>query len=68
MVHERLLTPEEVAVILGVSPETLNVWRATKRYALPYVKAGRLVRYKLEDVEAFIQANTQRPLQPSFAS
>lgn len=66
--QQPLLTPEEVAQILGVSAETLNVWRATKRYPLPYVKAGRLVRYHLKDVEAFIQANTQRPKPPSFAT
>lgn len=49
----RLLTPPEVADHLGVSVETLNVWRCTKRYPLPYVKVGRLVRYRVSDVEAF---------------
>jgi excisionase family DNA binding protein len=58
MEHLRLLTPAEVANILGVSVETLNVWRATKRYPLPYVKSGRLVRYKLSDLEKFIDDRT----------
>ncbi len=49
-----LLTANEVSRILGVTPGTLAVWRATKRYDLPYVKSGRLVRYREEDVEAFI--------------
>lgn len=53
---ERLLTPDQVAEHLGVSVETLNVWRATKRYDLPYVKAGRLVRYRAEDLEAFVNS------------
>ena len=44
-VPNRLLTPKQVSRILGISVETLNVWRATKRYNLPYVKTGRLVRY-----------------------
>jgi len=52
----RLLTPRQVSRILGVSVETLNVWRATKRYNLPYVKTGRLVRYRAKDVEAFIKS------------
>ena len=52
---KRLLTPQEAADILGVDPETLNVWRATNRYPLPYVKAGRLVRYRSADLEAFIE-------------
>jgi len=54
-IHIRnLMTPAEVANYLGVTTETLNVWRCTKRYNLAYVKAGRLVRYRAEDVEAFI--------------
>lgn len=54
-----LMTPEQVADYLGVSVETLNVWRCTKRYNLPYVKAGRLVRYRLQDVEAFVASRLQ---------
>jgi len=54
-----LMTPEQVSNYLGVSIETLNVWRCTKRYNLPYVKAGRLVRYRIEDVEAFIASRMQ---------
>jgi len=54
-----LMTPEQVSAYLGVSVETLNVWRCTKRYNLPYVKAGRLVRYRIEDVEAFIASRMQ---------
>jgi len=49
-----LLTPKAVSHILGVTVGTLAVWRATNRYDLPYVKFGRLVRYREEDVEAFI--------------
>lgn len=54
-----LMTPEEVAEYLGISSETLNVWRCTKRYNLPYVKAGRLVRYRAEDVETFVVSRLQ---------
>jgi len=48
-----LLTPKDVADRLGVSTTTLSTWRCTKRYPLPYVKVGRLVRYRLADVEDF---------------
>ena len=57
--QSNLMTPEQVAEYLGVSTETLNVWRCTKRYNLPYVKAGRLVRYRLADVEAFVASRVQ---------
>jgi excisionase family DNA binding protein len=48
-----LLTPAEVAERLGVSATTPATWRCTKRYPLSYVKVGRLVRYRLVDLEAF---------------
>jgi len=54
-----LMTPEEVAEYLGLEVETLNVWRCTKRYNLPYSKIGRLVRYRAEDVEAFVTSRIE---------
>jgi hypothetical protein len=48
-----LLTPQDVAERLGVSVTTLATWRCTKRYPLAYVKVGRLVRYRMGDVETF---------------
>jgi excisionase family DNA binding protein len=42
---DRLLTDDEAAKILGVTPGTLQVWRSTGRYQLPFVKVGRNVRY-----------------------
>lgn len=54
-----LLTPQDVATRLGVSTTTLSTWRCTKRYPLPYVKVGRLVRYRLADLDAFELARLQ---------
>ena len=51
-----LLTPEQAAGFLGVTAATLNVWRATRRYPLPYCKIGRKVMYRAEDLEAFAQS------------
>lgn len=53
-----LLTRTEAAAFLGVSKGTLEVWACTKRYPLPYVKVGRLVKYRLADLQAFIVART----------
>jgi excisionase family DNA binding protein len=55
---KNLLTPTETADFLGVTVGTLQIWRTTRRYPLPYVKSGRLVRYKVEDVLAFIERRT----------
>jgi excisionase family DNA binding protein len=57
--NNKLMTPQEVADFIGVSVETLNVWRATRRYKLPYIKVGRLVRYRTSDILAFLESRTQ---------
>jgi hypothetical protein len=54
----QLVKRSEAAKFLGVAPQTLAVWACTKRYALPYVKVGRLVKYRLVDLENFIASRT----------
>lgn len=54
--RDPLLTEQQAAQVLGVKPSTLQVWRATKRYALPYVKVGRLVRYRLSALNGFLDS------------
>lgn len=48
------LTPQETSQVLGATVGTLEVWRCTGRYNLPYVKVGRLVRYPLKGVAEFL--------------
>ena len=54
-----MLNTAKAAERLGIHPRTLNVWRSTKRYALPYVKVGRCVRYKDRDIDVFISKRTK---------
>ena len=42
--------------MLDVSPGTLSVWRSTGRYALPFLKIGRKVRYRRADLDAWLAA------------
>jgi excisionase family DNA binding protein len=53
-----LLTREQAAEYLGVKPQTLAVWLTTKRYKLPVVKVGSRVRYRMRDLERFLDART----------
>ncbi|MBX9948735.1 MAG: helix-turn-helix domain-containing protein [Candidatus Obscuribacterales bacterium] len=55
--RSELLTRREAAAYLGVSEQTLAIWKCTGRYNLPYIKIGRLVKYKLSDLNAFIARN-----------
>ncbi|MCK4869669.1 MAG: helix-turn-helix domain-containing protein [Gammaproteobacteria bacterium] len=64
---QALLTPVEVANLLGIKIETLQIWRCTRRYNIPYVKIGGRVRYKSSDLEDFIQNRTvQYQEQPAL--
>ena len=53
-----LRSEAEAAGKLGVKCGTLQVWRSTKRYHLPYVKVGRLVRYRDSALDKFLQERT----------
>ena len=57
---ERLLTPKETAALLGIEVLTLTDWRSRpgNRVPLAFVKVGRLIRYKAEDVADFIKRRT----------
>lgn len=54
-----LLTRREAAAYLGVAEQTLAVWKCTGRRLLPFVKIGRLVRYRKTDLDAFILEHLQ---------
>ena len=53
-----LLTPDQVAAYLGINTTTLAVWRCSGRYKLPFVKVGRLVRYRKSTLDEFIASRT----------
>ena len=54
-----LLDEKQAAERLTVSPGTLAVWRSTGRYNLPFVKVGRMVRYRLSDLDAWVDARAR---------
>lgn len=54
-----LLDEKQAASVLNVKPGTLSVWRSTGRYSIPFVKVGRSVRYRLSDLNAWLESRTQ---------
>ncbi len=50
-----LLTEKQVAALLRVTVKALQAWRG-RGGGPPFVKMGRCVRYRLEDLEAFVRA------------
>lgn len=52
--YSKLLSTEEVAGMLGLSPNTLRFDRTQRQSKIPFVKIGRSVRYYTHDVEAYL--------------
>ncbi len=52
MTHS-LLTQRQTAQYLQCSLRTLGYWRA-RRYGPPYLRVGRAVLYRLDDLERFL--------------
>jgi excisionase family DNA binding protein len=53
-----LMTNEEAAAYLGVTPRTLEVWRCTKRHNIAYIKVGRLVKYRRQALDDYLASRT----------
>ena len=60
----KLLTPNEVANRLSVSPLTVRKWIFLKR--LPVVRLGRSVRIREEDAESLIRQGYMPALDSYF--
>jgi excisionase family DNA binding protein len=63
----KLITPEVAAKLLGISVRTLAAWRSHRRTSksLPFVKVGSAVRYRVEDIEAWLAQSS--PALPNLA-
>lgn len=55
-----LLRPTEAAKALGVHPQSLANWRAEGR-GPKWVKLGTAVRYSIEALHEYCEANTRTP-------
>lgn len=55
-----LLTEGAAANLLSVSRRTLEAWRRQRR-GPPWVRLGRRVRYRLEDLQRYLDGATVRP-------
>lgn len=54
-----LLTPPEAAAYIGVTENTLSVWRCVGRYSIQFIKVGRLVKYRKSSLDAFLERRTR---------
>ena len=54
MTTRNLLSPDQVAEVLGVSTTTLAKWRQGGNPNLPYVRIAGRIRYRPADVETLL--------------
>jgi len=54
-----LWTEKETANYLKVKRQTLTAWRHHGRHDLPFVRVGNSIRYRTEDIEAWLRSRTQ---------
>lgn len=56
--QSELFSNAEAAAYIGVTERTLEVWRCVKRHVIPYIKVGRLVKYRKADLDRWLASRT----------
>ena len=65
---EPLLDSQEAAKLLGIRPKVLERW--ARKGELPALKIGKYWRYRMEDLEAWVNSRVKsasQPCRPQFA-
>lgn len=61
ILQSKLLTTSLVARQLDCEQKTLEAWRS-RGQGPPFVRVGRLIRYRREDIEAWVIARRTTPM------
>ena len=62
--QKQLLDTKEAAELLGISRNTLYEWVVQRK--IPYIKVGRLTKFRREDLEAWLKQRTQQEENRDF--
>jgi hypothetical protein len=58
-IHPAYLRPRDAAIYTGTSVDTLKKWRAC-REGPPWIKLDRLVLYKIEELDKFMEERMRK--------
>ena len=53
-----VVSREQAAEYLGIKSQTLAAWASKGNFDLPLVKIGRLAKYRLVDLDAYLSRHT----------
>lgn len=57
-IREPLLTESEAAIALGLQRQTLAVRRCRGNPLLPFIRIGRSIRYRPDDISALVDGKS----------
>jgi hypothetical protein len=60
VVLPRLLTNDQAAAYLGITPSALET-RRSRKMGPPFFRDGRVVRYRRSDLEAYVESKIVHP-------
>ncbi len=61
--EHRLMSKAELAVYLGVTERTLELWMRQRK--IPFIKLGRTVRFRVDSVQRYIEEKYTVPAAES---
>lgn len=53
---EKLLSVEEISELIGIAPST--IYKMTHKKRIPFIKVGRLVKFNLQQINAWLDKNS----------
>ncbi len=56
---ERLYSPREIAVLLGISPKTVYSQRWRAQWGLKGFKVGRLLRFRVSEINKCLESHQE---------
>lgn len=59
MTESKLMNQAEAALYLGTTVPTLNTFRCTGKNTIPFVRWGRCIRYRKEDLDKWIESHLE---------
>ena len=57
--NTRLLTTQEIAEYINISHRTVESWVSKRK--IPFVKVGRLTRFRIDQIEEWIENKKIKP-------
>ena len=62
---QNLVNTDQAAAYLDLKPQTLATWRMTGRYSLPFIRCGGKIKYRVADLDAWLDSRRECGERPN---